>query len=78
LLISGRKWLDFISYSGGLPMAISRVHPDEKVQAAIVEAAAKFEQNLAEKLEAYRAAIADMAAAGRYFQTERREEEIRV
>jgi hypothetical protein len=78
LLISGRKWLDFISYSGGLPMAISRVHPDEKVQAAIVEAATEFERTLAKKLEAYRAAIADMQAAGRYFPTERREEEIMV
>lgn len=78
LLISGRKWLDFISYSGGLPMAIIRVHPDEKVQAAIVEAALEFEKNLAEKLDAYRAAIAAMQAAGRFFPTERREEEIRV
>lgn len=78
LLISGRKWLDFISYSGGLPMSISRVYPDEKVQAAIVEAATEFEETLAEKLEDYHAAIAKMQADGRFFPTERREEEIRV
>jgi len=53
LLVSERQWIDFISYSGGLPMAIIRVWPDAKVQNAIVEAAGEFERKLAEKLMIY-------------------------
>lgn len=43
LLVAERKWLDFISYSGGLPMATMRVWPDDVVQSAIIEAASDFE-----------------------------------
>ena len=50
LLISGRKWLDFISYCGGMPMFVKRVFPDDAIQNAIVDAATQFE---------YRAAIAE-------------------
>lgn len=56
LLVSERKWIDLISYSGGLPMAVMRVHPIEAVQSAIVEAAGEFERRLAAKWEIYRAA----------------------
>jgi predicted phage-related endonuclease len=72
LLVSERKWLDFISYSGGLPMVTVRVYPDPKVQNAIIEAAADFEARLAEKLAAYDAA---MASAARLIPTERRIEQ---
>jgi hypothetical protein len=57
LLVTRRKWCDFVSYSGGLPMIPIRVFPDARIQAAIVEAAAAFEARLAEKLAAYRAAL---------------------
>lgn len=69
LLVAERKWCDFISYSGGLPMATIRVYPDEKVQAAILEAAAEFEKRLAVKWERYRDAFAQ---GGRLIPTERR------
>ena len=69
LLVSERQWLDFISYSGGLPMAVIRVYPDEKVQAAIVEAATAFEAKLAEKHKQYREA---METRARLFPTERK------
>ena len=58
LLVTGRKWCDFISYSGGLPMIVCRVLPDERLQSAIIEAATAFEADLAQKLAAYRARIA--------------------
>lgn len=54
LLVSERKWCDFISYSGGLPMVTIRVLPDEEMQSAIISAAAAFEEKLAEKLAIYR------------------------
>lgn len=47
MLVTGRRWCDFISYSGGLPMVTLRIEPDVKVQAAILEAAAAFEEAVA-------------------------------
>lgn len=56
LLVSEREWIDFVSYSGGLPMVVIRIHPDPVVQDAIINAAAKFEARIAEKLLIYRKA----------------------
>lgn len=57
LLVSERDWIDFISYSGGLPMAVCRLYPMPAVQAAIVEAAAAFEVRLEEKHLEFRGAL---------------------
>lgn len=70
LMVSERQWIDYISYSGGLPMAVIRVWPDDKTQAAIVDAATAFEEKVAEKLRQYRAA--DQVAAVKLIPTERR------
>ena len=71
LLVTGRDWLDFISYSGGLPMTTIRVYPDVRIQSAIIEAAGAFEARLAEKLGAFREA--SKAESGRrVIPTERR------
>lgn len=72
LLVSEREWLDFISYSGGLPMAVIRVRPDEQIQNAIIEAASDFEDRIAVKLRAWSAALASDATL---IPTERRIEE---
>ncbi|SNT16127.1 YqaJ-like recombinase domain-containing protein [Sphingomonas laterariae] len=69
LLVSGRKWIDFISYSGGLPMFVKRVEPDAQIQDAILTAAQSFELKLAEKEREYRASLAAMA---KLIPTERR------
>jgi hypothetical protein len=53
LLVTRRAWLDFTSYSGGLPMCVIRVLPDRKTQDAIIEAATNAEKQIAEKLAAY-------------------------
>jgi predicted phage-related endonuclease len=50
LLVTERKWCDFISYCGGLPMVTMRVFPDPVVQNAIIDAAAKFESRINEVL----------------------------
>jgi YqaJ-like viral recombinase domain len=71
-LVSERGWCDFISYSGGMPMATIRVYPDPKVQNAIVEASGAFEMRLAEKMERYRDAL---ASGARLIPTERRVEQ---
>lgn len=53
LLVSSRKWCDFISYSAGMPMFVFRVEPDLVVRNAILEAAQSFEQQLQERLQIY-------------------------
>ena len=46
LLVTERDWCDLVSYCGGLPMATVRVFPDKKIQSAIIDAAAAFEERL--------------------------------
>lgn len=59
LLISERKWIDFVSYCGGMPMFPKRIYPDEKVQEAIVTAATAFHEKLEKVLQEYAARLAD-------------------
>lgn len=72
LLVTERKWIDFISYSGGLPLFVQRVEPCAQTQDAIVAAAIEFEARLAEAERDYRAAL---AATPLVIPTERRVEE---
>ena len=53
LLVTGREWVDFISYSGGLPMFVSRVFADADMQEAIIIAATEFEDKLEIAVTAY-------------------------
>ncbi len=46
LLVSDRKWCDFISYCGGMPPFIKRVERDEAWIKAIHDAAEKFEADV--------------------------------
>ncbi|WP_439538716.1 lambda exonuclease family protein [Sphingomonas sp.] len=72
LLVTERKWVDFVSYSGGLPMFVKRVEADPVMQAAIVAAAAAFEARIAEEERNYRATLATMPVV---IETERRVEQ---
>lgn len=58
LLIAERAWCDYISYSPGLPMVVTRAFPDEAVQSCIIAAARDFERRLAERLTDYQCALA--------------------
>jgi len=58
LLVTERAWCDLISYCGGLPMATVRVYPDGNVQAAIIEAAAAFEERIAVARQRFDAVLA--------------------
>jgi hypothetical protein len=46
MLVSERNWCDFISYSAGLPMFTVRIYPNERIQAAIIDAASAFEERV--------------------------------
>jgi hypothetical protein len=61
LLVSERQWIDFISYSGGLPMTVIRVFPDPVVQTAILQAASDFEERIAHAKAIYDAMMASNA-----------------
>ncbi len=65
LVTSERKWVDFISYHGGMPMFVKRVYPDVKIQMAILEASAAFHDRLKVVMERYE------FAATKFFPTER-------
>ena len=60
-----RKWGDFISYSNGMPMFITRVNPDDVIIAAIKEAVVDFEEKAAKHLETYLDRTTDMIMAPR-------------
>jgi len=65
LLVSGRKWIDYVSYCGGLPLYVKRVHPDPAWHRAIVAAVANFELAANEMTANYEAAIAGLPATDR-------------
>lgn len=76
LLVIHRKWVDYASYCGGMPMVSIRVLPDPKIQDAIIAAATAFEQRLTAKLGEYSAAI---KSGRRLVPTQRRiEQEITI
>lgn len=60
-MVAERDWVDFISYSGGLPMATVRVWPDDVIQNAIIEAAAAFEERLSAAWAKFNDAVSSRA-----------------
>ena len=46
LLVSGREWIDYVSFSAGLPLWVKRVYPDQRWTGAIHAAAETFEINV--------------------------------
>lgn len=70
MLVTKRKWCDLVSYSGGLPLAVIRIHADPAIQEAIVAAATAFESKLAEKLAIYKTASAGLVPTERVIEQE--------
>lgn len=70
LLVTKRKWCDFISYCGGLYMFTKRVFPNVEMMAAIVTAGRAFEARIEDLTIQFAARIADPTM--RLLPTERR------
>jgi hypothetical protein len=70
LLVSGRQWIDYVSYCGGMPLWVKRVEPDQRWFDAIVTAAIQFEESAAEMVAAYYTATAGMPATERVIEME--------
>ena len=62
LLVTGRKWIDYVSYSGGMPLYVKRVYPDPKWFAVILEAVSAFEKHATETISQYLDAVANRPA----------------
>ena len=65
LIVSGRKWIDFISYCGGMPLCVKRVLPDRLWREAILKAVLDFEESAEIMIDAYHAATLGMPATER-------------
>ena len=72
LLVSGRAWIDYVSFHAGLPLYVKRVHRDLAWHDAILAAAEAFERNVERMVADYRAATKHLPA------TERIDYEIQV
>lgn len=57
LFVTKRKFIDFICYSGGLPMFVKRVLPDPEIQRALKDAATEFEFQVRKVIENYHANV---------------------
>jgi hypothetical protein len=53
LLVSGREWIDYVSFCSGMPLWTKRILPDLAWHVAILEAVQLFEQNAANMINVY-------------------------
>jgi hypothetical protein len=65
LLVTGRTWIDFCSYVGGLPLYVKRVFPDLAWFDAITAACVAFEENAARIVANYRERVTGMPTTER-------------
>lgn len=56
LLVTGRAWLDYVSFCGGMALWTKRVLPDPRWHAAIIDAVTAFEETAAQMIATYTAA----------------------
>lgn len=57
LLVSGREWIDYVSFCGGMPLWTKRVEPEPKWHDAILDAVELFENNALDIIANYMEAV---------------------
>jgi len=70
LLVSGRKWIDYVSFCGGMHLYVKRVEPDPEWFAAIVAAVTAFEESAAQMTDLYANATEHMPMTERVVELE--------
>ena len=60
LLVSDRKWCDYVSFCSGMPLYVKRVYPNISWFTAILQAVEAFEKSSAEMIERYTEATAGL------------------
>jgi len=71
LLVTGRAWIDYVSFCQGMPLWVKRVTPDERWFDALTDAAITFEGNVRHALEQYEALTAGLPVMERRPDSER-------
>jgi putative phage-type endonuclease len=66
LLVSGRAWVDFVSYVGGMPLFVKRVTPDPEWHATITAACQAFELDVRQIVTDYTARTAGLPLTERF------------
>lgn len=66
LLVSGREWLDFASYVGGMPLWVRRVYPDQQWFDAITAACVQFEETATAVVAEYDLRVRGLPVAERF------------
>lgn len=57
LLVSGRAWIDYVSFCGGMHLWVKRVYPDDRWHQAIIAAVIQFEETAAIMTNNYHSAV---------------------
>jgi hypothetical protein len=70
LLVSGREWLDYVSFCGGMPLYTKRVYPDQRWFDAIVEAVKQFEATATAMIARYEAVTIGLPMTERVIEME--------
>ncbi len=70
LLVSGRQWIDYVSYCGGMPLWVKRVHPQPAWFDAIVGAVQAFEAAVADMISTYSQRTAGLPTTERTLELE--------
>lgn len=70
LLVSGRAWIDYVSYCGGMPLYVKTVEPDPEWFEAIVAAVTSFELAASLMTEQYRDATRGLPLTERVVEME--------
>lgn len=60
MLVSGRKWCDYVSFCSGMPLYVKRVYPDSRWYTVILEALHAFETSAEDIISRYLTATANM------------------
>lgn len=70
LLVTGRKWIDYVSYCGGMPLFVKQVHPQQDWFNAILAAVEAFESRAADMIRIYHEATYDLPCTERVLELE--------
>lgn len=74
LLVSGRAWIDYCSYSPGLPLYVKRIYPNTVWFAAISEAVEMFTETAKERVSEYQERILAMPVTDWFDPLDQKEE----
>lgn len=70
LFVSGRQWIDYVSYCGGMPLWVKRVHPDPMWFQAIPAVVHQFEKQAHLMTTAYQRAVHGLPMTERVLEEE--------